>query len=181
MRTRAAFGRRLKRRVAWDAFGTWTSWAFRARTLRVAAARSVARMQHSTRAKAFARWAEFAETRRRLQAVGAKLENLNLSRSFSVWLDMTNIWRDERLRSEQQRQYELLCEERDAHVQRGRTMALGSIVRRWQQRNLSRCFAAFEVYTASRLRGKHLLSRACLLYTSPSPRDATLSRMPSSA
>ena len=25
------------------------------------------------------------------------------------------------------------------------------------------------------------LSRACLLYTSPSPRDATLSRMPSSA
>ena len=26
-----------------------------------------------------------------------------------------------------------------------------------------------------------LLSRVCLLYTSPSPRDATLSRMPSSA
>ena len=27
----------------------------------------------------------------------------------------------------------------------------------------------------------HLLSYTCLLYTSPSPRDATLSRMPSSA
>ena len=27
----------------------------------------------------------------------------------------------------------------------------------------------------------HLLKRSCLLYTSPSPRDATLSRMPSSA
>ena len=27
----------------------------------------------------------------------------------------------------------------------------------------------------------HLKSRGCLLYTSPSPRDATLSRMPSSA
>ena len=28
---------------------------------------------------------------------------------------------------------------------------------------------------------KHMIARACLLYTSPSPRDATLSRMPSSA
>ena len=28
---------------------------------------------------------------------------------------------------------------------------------------------------------KHILVRHCLLYTSPSPRDATLSRMPSSA
>ena len=28
---------------------------------------------------------------------------------------------------------------------------------------------------------KRLTSQACLLYTSPSPRDATLSRMPSSA
>ena len=28
---------------------------------------------------------------------------------------------------------------------------------------------------------KHMLSMVCLLYTSPSPRDATLSRMPSSA
>ena len=27
----------------------------------------------------------------------------------------------------------------------------------------------------------HILAMACLLYTSPSPRDATLSRMPSSA
>ena len=31
------------------------------------------------------------------------------------------------------------------------------------------------------LRQAHLKSRPCLLYTSPSPRDATLSRMPSSA
>ena len=29
--------------------------------------------------------------------------------------------------------------------------------------------------------GAKVLSRDCLLYTSPSPRDATLSRMPSSA
>ena len=29
--------------------------------------------------------------------------------------------------------------------------------------------------------GKEVISRACLLYTSPSPRDATLARMPSSA
>ena len=29
--------------------------------------------------------------------------------------------------------------------------------------------------------GKSFASKACLLYTSPSPRDATLSRMPSSA
>ena len=33
-----------------------------------------------------------------------------------------------------------------------------------------------------RFRGEHALRRyPCLLYTSPSPRDATLSRMPSSA
>ena len=31
------------------------------------------------------------------------------------------------------------------------------------------------------LGGKRLVQKACLLYTSPSPRDATLSRMPSSA
>ena len=30
-------------------------------------------------------------------------------------------------------------------------------------------------------REKAVLARGCLLYTSPSPRDATLSRMPSSA
>ena len=29
--------------------------------------------------------------------------------------------------------------------------------------------------------GKHPTAKGCLLYTSPSPRDATLSRMPSSA
>ena len=31
------------------------------------------------------------------------------------------------------------------------------------------------------LRGEEVVSMTCLLYTSPSPRDATLSRMPSSA
>ena len=31
------------------------------------------------------------------------------------------------------------------------------------------------------VKSKHGLYRSCLLYTSPSPRDATLSRMPSSA
>ena len=34
---------------------------------------------------------------------------------------------------------------------------------------------------ASAEKGRHELANACLLYTSPSPRDATLSRMPSSA
>ena len=33
----------------------------------------------------------------------------------------------------------------------------------------------------SQMRGKRRLAYHCLLYTSPSPRDATLSRMPSSA
>ena len=40
--------------------------------------------------------------------------------------------------------------------------------------NGARCFARF---AQSKLKG----SDTCLLYTSPSPRDATLSRMPSSA
>ena len=35
--------------------------------------------------------------------------------------------------------------------------------------------------TARRRKRKKSKSRTCLLYTSPSPRDATLSRMPSSA
>ena len=37
--------------------------------------------------------------------------------------------------------------------------------------------------TKSPIEAQHILSRdrICLLYTSPSPRDATLSRMPSSA
>ena len=34
---------------------------------------------------------------------------------------------------------------------------------------------------SSYLEGANFLTAACLLYTSPSPRDATLSRMPSSA
>ena len=32
-----------------------------------------------------------------------------------------------------------------------------------------------------RIPGMHPMASSCLLYTSPSPRDATLSRMPSSA
>ena len=34
---------------------------------------------------------------------------------------------------------------------------------------------------AQEYQGAFLLAKVCLLYTSPSPRDATLSRMPSSA
>eukprot|EP00656_Telonema_subtile_P000517 TRINITY_DN1023_c0_g1_i4.p2 TRINITY_DN1023_c0_g1~~TRINITY_DN1023_c0_g1_i4.p2 ORF type:complete len:133 (+),score=39.92 TRINITY_DN1023_c0_g1_i4:53-451(+) len=48
-----------------------------------------------------------------------------------------------------------------------------------------RCFASGEVYSsmlASLLMSKlHVLPNTCLLYTSPSPRDRTRSRMPSSA
>ena len=40
--------------------------------------------------------------------------------------------------------------------------------------------APFEVYP-NQLYSKETLYNNCLLYTSPSPRDATLSRMPSSA
>ena len=35
--------------------------------------------------------------------------------------------------------------------------------------------------TSNGIRDKHLKSKTCLLYTSPSPRDRTRSRMPSSA
>ena len=38
-----------------------------------------------------------------------------------------------------------------------------------------------ETIEAARKEYKQLLDEGCLLYTSPSPRDATLSRMPSSA
>ena len=39
-----------------------------------------------------------------------------------------------------------------------------------------------EIYKCEGLRKLHLeIAKTCLLYTSPSPRDATLSRMPSSA
>ena len=37
------------------------------------------------------------------------------------------------------------------------------------------------VFKRSDMKGDQAYIRACLLYTSPSPRDATLSRMPSSA
>ena len=40
---------------------------------------------------------------------------------------------------------------------------------------------AYNGYTQSAKRNATLQQHACLLYTSPSPRDATLSRMPSSA
>ena len=43
-----------------------------------------------------------------------------------------------------------------------------------------RIWGAFELQ-ASRMRIEFDEGRLCLLYTSPSPRDATLSRMPSSA
>ena len=44
------------------------------------------------------------------------------------------------------------------------------------------CVRAFQLHDGSSIREQLLaLSDYCLLYTSPSPRDATLSRMPSSA
>ena len=39
----------------------------------------------------------------------------------------------------------------------------------------------FENSTRTRMSFESAMKRLCLLYTSPSPRDATLSRMPSSA
>ena len=39
----------------------------------------------------------------------------------------------------------------------------------------------FNVFISTDSRGLKYLDDDCLLYTSPSPRDATLSRMPSSA
>ena len=47
----------------------------------------------------------------------------------------------------------------------------------WTLRNITRMFGSATFW---RLMGKSLLT-ACLLYTSPSPRDRTRSRMPSSA
>ena len=48
---------------------------------------------------------------------------------------------------------------------------------------MSRMRMAPDVYkfTKDFARKPNLLEKTCLLYTSPSPRDATLSRMPSSA
>ena len=40
---------------------------------------------------------------------------------------------------------------------------------------------AFQELSQNETNNVYLWARACLLYTSPSPRDATLSRMPSSA
>ena len=40
---------------------------------------------------------------------------------------------------------------------------------------------AFRIYMTGYNKGLKQQSKYCLLYTSPSPRDATLSRMPSSA
>ena len=42
-------------------------------------------------------------------------------------------------------------------------------------------FMSFHSYLRKLDHEKGSLAKACLLYTSPSPRDATLSRMPSSA
>ena len=49
------------------------------------------------------------------------------------------------------------------------------------QRFLSQPFHVAEVFTGSPGKYVSLKDTICLLYTSPSPRDATLSRMPSSA
>ena len=40
---------------------------------------------------------------------------------------------------------------------------------------------ALKALQPERVTGKQIEAASCLLYTSPSPRDATLSRMPSSA
>ena len=40
---------------------------------------------------------------------------------------------------------------------------------------------AIEIVTENTEAGRHIMRHSCLLYTSPSPRDGLLSRMPSSA
>ena len=67
-----------------------------------------------------------------------------------------------------------------AAVQKDLAYALGSNVHRsWTHRlNISGADAYSVTLTAPT---RFIASKVCLLYTSPSPRDATLSRMPSSA
>ena len=50
-----------------------------------------------------------------------------------------------------------------------------------ERRRLMRMLGAKVIVTPKAGKGTGMVRKACLLYTSPSPRDATLSRMPSSA
>ena len=47
--------------------------------------------------------------------------------------------------------------------------------------DLESVFTTFDFYKVEENERPEQIAKACLLYTSPSPRDATLSRMPSSA
>ena len=49
------------------------------------------------------------------------------------------------------------------------------------QRQLAQVIGISDVYLSDIIRGKRTGPKACLLYTSPSPRDVEESRMPSSA
>ena len=66
----------------------------------------------------------------------------------------------------------------------GHQTVINEVKRRADARDVASAVVTFDVHPALVVRPEsapRLLTRFCLLYTSPSPRDATLSRMPSSA
>ena len=64
----------------------------------------------------------------------------------------------------------------DINMQKRNEVSAQNVIKGLESRNMSGYYAADREAAV-----KQALELICLLYTSPSPRDATLSRMPSSA
>ena len=85
------------------------------------------------------------------------------------------------LRSADEEKFEIHLE---GNLGAGKTTIARSLINGlgWQGKVKSPTYTIYEEYQVKDFLCKHIdLYRICLLYTSPSPRDATLSRMPSSA
>ena len=147
----------------------WRLQAEESMRLKAAASRVVARLQNGALAGAFGQWCEYCEARREARRAAEsaaqhqarveqsvrkavlKMQHASVAEALGAWA--TAVSTAKRLRSAARR-----------------------VVARMQQGLLSEAFAGWLEHAVFSVR-----SKTCLLYTSPSPRDATLSRMPSSA
>ena len=125
--------------------------ALSARDLRLCVKRWVCR----ERAAAFRTWRRFLDIQRRLERCLRRCLNRHLAKGLTKWTSHCHFAKRTR--------------ERQAMAFRTLERCVGRLLHGHQAEAFDTWLAAAEALSA------------CLLYTSPSPRDATLSRMPSSA
>ena len=75
---------RMQRRHIAGAFAAWTTRSHKAKQMKAAAARVVGRLQNACIVSAYGRWVEYSAQLARYRRVGARLQDLVVSRCLST-------------------------------------------------------------------------------------------------